>query len=257
MRPVWFAVKCLLLAAPTALAADTAIPFPHPVITEVLFDVPPAAAGDASGDGAREANGDEFVELFNPHSKPINLKGYRIVNRLAVGDKSASRGFAFTFPACEVPPGGLVVLFNGQDTTVKGPVGSAVSAPAGTNPNFGGALVFVAKSGKSKPTGFKNDADCAVLESPDGKPVDVVVWGQPDPPAPAAADSIRSQSVKARPKGSVQRMTADGQLQPHMSIDSKPFSPGVFPGAGGAEKPADKPTGKPSEKPGKMEDPGR
>jgi hypothetical protein len=235
--------------------AQGSIPFPHPIITEVLFDVPPGAAGDATGDGAREANGDEFVELFNPHSKPINLKGYRVVNRLAAGDKSASRGFAFTFPACEVPPGGLVVLFNGQDSTVAGPVGTAAAAPPAVNPNFGGAQVFVAKSGKSKPTGFKNEADCAVLESPDGKPVDVVVWGNPDPPAPEGA--LRSQNVKARPKGSVQRVSADATLQPHLSIDSKPFSPGVMPAFGGGAKPPEKPAQKPGEKPGKGEDPGR
>lgn len=256
-------MSALLCFSAAALGADPksdaggqgSIPFPHPVITEVLFDVPPAAAGDATGDGAREANGDEFVELFNPHPRPINLKGYRVVNRLAVGDKSASRGFAFTFPACEVPPGGLVVLFNGQDSTVAGPVGTAAAPPPAVNPNFGGAQVFVAKSGKSKPTGFKNEADCAVLESPEGKPVDVVVWGQPDPPAPEGA--LRSQNVKARPKGSVQRLSADATLQPHLSIDSKPFSPGVMPAFGGSAKPPEKPAQKPGEKPGDAEDPGR
>jgi hypothetical protein len=270
---VRFVLASVLLGCGESRAADpvalSPIPFPHPVITEVLFDVPPAAAGDATGDGTREANGDEFVELFNPHAKPINLKGYRVVNRLAAGDKAASRGFAFTFPACEVPPGGVVVLFNGQDSTVAGPIGSAVNAPPGPNKNFGGALVFVAKSGKSKPTGFKNEADCAVLEAPDGKAVDVVVWGTPDPPAPEGA--LRTQSVKARPKGSVQRLTADGELQPHIAIDGNPFSPGTMPGfkatpdaekdpkkpgAGGGgskEHPAEKGKGKDKDK----ADPGR
>lgn len=58
--------------APTAHG----VPFPHPVITEVLFNVPSGARGDANADGTRDAVGDEFVELINPHDKPIDLKGY-------------------------------------------------------------------------------------------------------------------------------------------------------------------------------------
>ncbi len=237
-----------LAASPRDGSGAGPVPFPHPVITEVLFDVPPGAAGDATADGAREANGDEFVELFNPHPKPINLKGYRIVNRLAAGDLNAAKGFVFVFPACEVPPGGVVVVFNGQDSKVNGPVGTAAAAPSAVNPNFAGALVFVAKAGKSRPTGFKNDGDCAVLETPDAEAVDVVVWGSPDPPAPSPIPGGRSETVKARPKGSVQRVTAEGTLQPHIALDSKPFSPGSMPRTqpapktgGGSEKPEEKP----------------
>lgn len=57
-------------------AGAHAVPFPHPLITEVLFNVPTGPKGDANGDGLRDAVGDEFVELINPHGKPIQLKGY-------------------------------------------------------------------------------------------------------------------------------------------------------------------------------------
>ena len=52
------------------------VEFPHPLITEILYAVPKGDAGDANQDGKRSPTGDEFVELINPHDKPINLKGY-------------------------------------------------------------------------------------------------------------------------------------------------------------------------------------
>jgi len=63
-------------APPASSAASTLVAFPHPLITEVLFNVPPGASGDADNDGIRSATGDEFVELVNPHDTPISLKGY-------------------------------------------------------------------------------------------------------------------------------------------------------------------------------------
>lgn len=60
---------------------DAVVSFPHPLITEVLFAVPTGDRdGDADLSGARSATGDEFIELMNPHDKPINLKGYRLVD---------------------------------------------------------------------------------------------------------------------------------------------------------------------------------
>lgn len=56
------------------------VPFPHPLISEILAAVPSGPQGDASGDGTRQAIGDEFIELFNPHDKPIQLKGYTLVD---------------------------------------------------------------------------------------------------------------------------------------------------------------------------------
>ena len=71
------------LCAVAHAAAKNPIPYPHPQITEALFNVPTGAKGDANGDGERDAAGDEFIEIANPHNKPINLRGYTITNRLA------------------------------------------------------------------------------------------------------------------------------------------------------------------------------
>lgn len=49
---------------------------PHPMICEILYSVPKGIEGDADGNGTRSATGDEFIEIYNPHSRPIELKGY-------------------------------------------------------------------------------------------------------------------------------------------------------------------------------------
>lgn len=81
------------LGEPAQEPAKGLVEFPHPLITEVYFAVGPGMGGDASGDGEREANGDEFVELVNPHDKPIQLKGYTISAKgprpRAAGESSA------------------------------------------------------------------------------------------------------------------------------------------------------------------------
>jgi hypothetical protein len=97
------------------------MPFPHPLITEVLYAVPNATGGDANLDGVRHASGDEFVELFNPHDKPIQLFGYSLSDRNPEGKGQ----FKFTFPAFELPPGAVAVVFNGFEAAWSevGPVG--------------------------------------------------------------------------------------------------------------------------------------
>lgn len=87
-RAVSFVVTVPALAGATALAQPStpaappksAAVFPNPLITEVLFDVPGGVAGDANGDTKRSATGDEFIELINPHDRPINLKGYMLTD---------------------------------------------------------------------------------------------------------------------------------------------------------------------------------
>ena len=75
----------LMFLFPLALAGhvlgqSALVPAPHPLITEVLAAVPSGPRGDANGDGTRDAIGDEFIELVNPHDKPIQLKGYMLVD---------------------------------------------------------------------------------------------------------------------------------------------------------------------------------
>ena len=198
----------------------------HPVITEILYNVPPGDAGDAARDGTRDAAGDEFVELFNPHPKAINLQGYTIANRLAAAEPAGKRGVRFTFPKFELPPGGVVVVFNGYKTTIAQPVGTSARAPSGPNKEFSDAFIFT--MGTRQPmNAFKNDGDFVLLSSPDGKALQCIIWGEPDPPPPSAV--ARTETVAEAPKGSVQRLTADGDIQPHPAIDGRAFSPGEMP----------------------------
>ena len=80
-------------SAVAAAAADPgSLPFPHPLITEVLYAVPSGDRGDANGDGTRDAVGDEFIELVNLHDRPIQLKGYTLMDSDAHSLWSAEAG---------------------------------------------------------------------------------------------------------------------------------------------------------------------
>lgn len=78
------------------------------VINEILADPPSGAAGDANGDGRRDSNLDEFVELLNTGLRPVELSGWQVC------DRGTSEGRRFTFPADTwIGPGERVVLFGG------------------------------------------------------------------------------------------------------------------------------------------------
>lgn len=194
--------------ADTAAAADPADPAelerfrPHPVITEVLFNVPKGDAGDATRDGSRHPTGDEFVELLNPHDHPVNLAGYTITNRLTTYDPDTSRGVRFTFPDLTLEPGAAAVLFNGHDQRIPGPTGDADAPPPAPNPHFHHAWVFRIDPG-SRNRAFSNAGDFVLLSAPDGEPIDAVWWGDCDPPPPER--SLRVVEVDDDPDGSVRR----------------------------------------------------
>lgn len=216
-------------AAAVDMDAQT-IPPPHPVITEVLFNVPQGMEGDANKDAVRDAAGDEFVELMNPHSAPIALGGYTLTNRLTTGDPKVNRGVRFRFPEFELEPGGVVVVFNGYGASIPGPVGNDRGAPSGPNERFAGAWVF----SMEMPSGNRamaNTADFILLSAPDGAAVDAVEWNGPRPGVPRG--TRRTAEVRADPKGSVQRRGADGEMLPHREIDGRAFSPGEALTAGG------------------------
>ena len=82
------------------------------VINEILADPPSGMAGDANGDGIRDSNHDEFVELLNIGLRPIKLSGWQLC------DRGAKEGRRFTFPAGTwIGPGERVVLFGGGNPT--------------------------------------------------------------------------------------------------------------------------------------------
>mgnify|MGYP003326083803 FL=1 len=91
------------------------------IINEVLYDPPSGNAGDANGDGTREAQEDEFIEF-------VNLGGTLDISGYTVSDAAAIR---HTFPTGTIIlPGGVLVLFGGGNPT--GAFGNAIVQTATT-----------------------------------------------------------------------------------------------------------------------------
>lgn len=250
-----------ILAANAAMADGPPAAKPpsvHPLISEVLYAVPSGERGDANADGVRDAIGDEFIELVNPHNTPIQLKGYVLVDSEGwapgapkpsvpatrpdqkPGDapadadtktkpaKESARGeIRFVFPELELKPGEVVVVFNGYQQKMEGEVGDAEKA-AKKNERFHGAYVFSMKN-ESPYAALGNDGDFVVLVDPSGKPVQVVKWGTTGktPPRDGVVVDEAPASI-----GSVQRNGVGGKLVAHRSLPGELagtlFSPGVF-----------------------------
>ncbi len=213
----------LLLASPVALAQDEnaangPVPFPHPCITEVLFHVPQDSEGDPSLDGVREAVGDEFIEIANLHDKAIDIGGYTLTDR--------GTQLSFTFPVMKLEPGEIAVVFNGRETEIRGPVGGATTVPSERNKNFNNAWVFNLGN-TSRMKALNNQNDMVMLSSPDGLPVDIIMWGASD--MRDWTSNPRIAYVKPSPKCGVQRVRDSGMLLLHRDIDGAWFSPGWIP----------------------------
>ena len=225
----------LLIGGVSMLGATQPKEYAHPMITEVLFNVPGGQEADANKDGTRDATGDEFVEIGNPNATPMNLKGYRIVSRLSYGEESPRKGVVFTFPDFELPAHSVAVVFNGYGATIPGPVGTKDKAPEGPSEAFGMGFVFSMQM-SARNNALSNSGDFVLLLDPAGRPVDGLYWGGPSPMPPSATDAegrviYRLQEVKRDPKGSVQRMRPEDELVEHSAIDGTPFSPGWIPGS--------------------------
>ena len=93
--------------APETETSPEPIPTYALFISEVLADPPDGLAGDANQDGQRNTYEDEFVELYNAGSAPVDISGWRL------GDRSPSDKL-FQFPSdAVIEPGSYVVLFGG------------------------------------------------------------------------------------------------------------------------------------------------
>jgi len=194
------------------------VAFPHPLISEVLASVPIGPAGDANKDGTRDATGDEFIEIFNPHDKPIELKNYRLTDK----SLGKAKAWSFTFPQLELKPGEVCVVFNGCKATIPPPLGDA-SAAAQPNPKFDGARVFTMNA-PSMRVSLSNAADAVVLWTPDGRVIEVVKWGKVD----GMPTCVLTEEVSAPNDSSLQRDTLTGKLVAHPSEGGVSFSPGKF-----------------------------
>lgn len=217
-----------LAAAPsehgTRAAADDL-----PVITEVLYAVPKGTEGDATGDGNRHATGDEFVEIHNPTTKPIRLSGWTITDR----NKPDAGQFLFVFPNFRLGAGETVVVFNGLEQTIPGPVGDAERAPAKPNDKFDNAWVFTAGNTSSQ-VGLANSGDWVCLRTPRGEVVSCLEWGTTDE-TPPVADS-RLVQLPRTSASSVQRTlaSAEAAFEAHPTVQGLRCSPGTPPPPVGA-----------------------
>ncbi|GJQ29563.1 MAG: hypothetical protein HBSAPP03_14470 [Phycisphaerae bacterium] len=250
---------------PAAAPAPTKalVPFPHPLITEVLYNVPPGAEGDADGDGLRSATGDEFVELVNPHDRPISLKGYVLTDgkntrrpttpsetpakREPAGNAPPKRDappkpervadddsrVRFVFPDVTLQPGQVVVVFNGYtgDETPKKSTGDEQPRKAAVPADGPPEPIRLSMQITSPYAAFSNTGDCVLLTDPDGKPVQCITWGsQPKPPEEFAPLIEHAPETKAR--GSITRLGPAKGLVPHREqpgdLKGLPYSPGVF-----------------------------
>jgi hypothetical protein len=209
----------------TVAPADPLVPFPHPLITEILYAVP-TEDGDANRDDQRHVSGDEFIELTNPHDEPIELEGYTLRDSA----RDESRRFDFTFPKLTLEPGQTAVVFNGCETRWHGPVGDDHRAPIAPHPWFtgsaGDAFIFTARC--SGAVTLANSGDFILLIAPAGDAVHCITWGTPrtrPPPAVALLEeagrvtqtSLQRESIGGRPIGELAR---------HDDLDGRAFSPG-------------------------------
>src|SRR5437588_631914 len=137
-------------------------------INEYLADPPDGLAGDANGDGVRDSSSDEFVEILNRSTAPIDVSGFTI------SDADAQR---FVFPSGTlIPAGEAAVIFGG-------------GAPQG---DFGNArangLVFTAN------LSLNNGGDTITFKESAGAQIEKVVFG--------ATEGGAGQSINRNPDGS-------------------------------------------------------
>ncbi len=124
------------------------------LVTEIQFDVPSGANGDANGDGTRSSRWDEFVELYNNGNVDIDLSAYQLIEREGVA--------FFTFPVnTNLAPGQFAVVFGGGivDSFTNIPSGTLLFSVELTDPNSG----FNNGLGKSN---LSNTSDRVMLVNP-------------------------------------------------------------------------------------------
>jgi hypothetical protein len=231
-----FITALAITALQPAAASKPLLDFPHPLITEILYDVPGGKNsndGDANNDGSRHPTGDEFIELINPHDKPINLRGYTLTGKPGRppknGEKPTFTQLSFTFPDCELKPGEVAVVFNGYDQKWSAPVGDSTRA-ADPASDFTGARVFTMRNTSEK-VGLANKSDSVLLTSPAGPTgragdrLHCITWGEISAPR----DTKLVEAAPTDTRGSITRLTPGGPLTAHPALDQARYSPGKFP----------------------------
>lgn len=161
------------------------------LLNEILYDPSNTGLdGDANGDGAYAQNQDEFIELINYSSKPVDLSGFKIFD---------AGGLASNSPNHQIPNGTILqpqkalVIFGG-------------GTPTGS---FGGAIVQKSTSGDLN---LNNAGDVlTVKDSSDNVILTFDITPLSDNP---------NESYTRNPD-------LTGDFEQHSKISSKKFSPGT------------------------------
>ncbi|MEN0006639.1 MAG: lamin tail domain-containing protein, partial [Bacteroidota bacterium] len=123
-------------------------PPPAVVINEILADPASGLAGDANGDGVRDTEDDEFIEIYNTGNTTIDISSWTISDAVSV---------RHTFPASTLlPPGTGLVVFGG-------------GLPAG--------IPVTAQTASSGALGFSNSGDDITLADDGGTTIDNHSYG--------------------------------------------------------------------------------
>jgi hypothetical protein len=197
----------LLLLLPKPLPSQAA--YMDMIINEILADPPSGIAGDANGDGVRDSQHDEFVELVNTTASPLDISGWWL------SDSGSSSGpIRHVFPSDTiVDPLCPVVVFGG-------------GFPADSFPE--NAIIQTASTGNLS---LNNGGDTVTLFEPDGAN-GAVVHSYND----ASWAAIADQSMTRNPDitgqeplvGHTEPSNSVGLFSPGRMVDGTPF-PGAVP----------------------------
>jgi len=121
------------------------------VINEVYADVAVSLIGDANGDGIRSAREDEFIELFNQDSLPVDLSGFQLIIAQTVKHEFEE--------GTMIPPKSFLVIFGG-------------GKPNGL---FGESPILLASSGS---LGLSNSGTSILLQTADSLLIDRLSYNE-------------------------------------------------------------------------------
>jgi uncharacterized repeat protein (TIGR01451 family) len=179
------------------------------VINEINADVGPdnvattAIEGDANRDGVRDSSDDEFIELLNNSTAPVNISG------VVIADATSNR---FTIPAnTTLAAGRALVIFGG-------------GSPPVNDPAFGGALVLaLTGSGTLSLNDTGDTVNVKLSVAGADVPITSLTYGGAGNPA-APSD----QSLTRSPDGEIN--SAGGSFGAHTAATNaagRLFSPGT------------------------------
>jgi hypothetical protein len=170
------------------------------IINEYQADPADGPAGDANGDGTRSASQDEFIELVNTGSLPLDVSGFTISDAAQV---------RFTFPQGKIiPVGEAAVIFGG-------------GTPTGMFGNAGNNRLVFAVGGSG--LNLNNGADSIIVKDHSG--VEVVRRDYPSADGSANQSLTRSPDISGNFMRHSQVAESSGALfSPGTKINGEPFT---------------------------------